>query len=114
MEMGSITDFYEFDTCTTIDEVKKAELDAVDYDAIVYENALYQVVPTIAITLAGEPIVKYGVFNKETGVMEADAHQIIAARSWCEALAKALKEPEEEIDVDSLPGLTTGGDGSVH
>lgn len=107
--MGSITDFYEFSTCNKVDEVKAAELEAVDFDSVVYENAHFEVVPTIALAISGEPVVKYGVFNKETCVMEADAHQLITAKSWCDALAKAVNEPRED-NVTSFPGLGGGDD----
>lgn len=106
--MADITDFYEFDTCSVIDQVKKAELDAVDYDAIVYETSKYQVVPTITLTLAGEPVVKYGIFNKETGVCEAEASQLITAKGWATSLTETLLDPNHNGIRDDLPGLGSG------
>jgi len=105
----SVTDFYEYETCNTIDEVKAAELGSIDYDTPVYETADFKVVPTIALTLAGEPIVKYGIFNKRTNVMEAEASQIVTARSWCNALTEAEHKVESEREMPDLPGLTPGG-----
>lgn len=106
----SNADYYEFITCETVDNVKHAELSSVDYDTPVYETPTYKVVPTIALTISGEPVVKYGVFSKNTNVMEADAHQFVTARSWCKALTEALAKSEDRLEseaFDDLPGLTT-------
>lgn len=114
MDMGSITDYYEFDTCAKVDEVKKQELDSVDFDSVVYENSKYEVVPTIVLALSGEPVVKYGIYNKETCVMEADASQLITAKGWANALEQAATDPDQ-TGLQELPGLgNKSGDGSVH
>ena len=92
MEMGSAADFYEYSTCAQVDKVKAQELDAVDFESVVYETATYEVVPTIVLSIAGEPVVKYGIYNKETCVMEADASQIVTAKSWANALTEAAEK----------------------
>ena len=103
--MNGIADFYEFDTCRIIDEVKSAELNNVDYDTPVYETDKYQVVPTIALSLAGEPMTKYGIFNKETGVLEAEASQLITAKGWATSLTETLEDPNNDGIKRDLPGL---------
>ncbi len=97
-----------------ISGVKLAELKRVDFSAIVHTEDGYEVRPTIALSLSGEPMTKYGVFNTLTGVMEGESCQFVTAREWAKALSNALNQPSP----DELPGLSLdfGGDdgGTAH
>lgn len=107
--MTDVTDFYEYDTCGIVDRVKKQELESVDFEGVVYSTDLYEVAPTITLSISGEPIVKYGIYNKATCVIEAEASQLVTAKSWCNALTEA--EQREEPSASELPGL---GGGAMH
>lgn len=104
--MSGSADFYEHETCRWVDEVKAAELDSVDYNTAVYETEKFHVTPTIALTLAGEPVVKYGIYNKDTNVMEAEASQLITAKGWATALTESLMDPDQSGVRKDLPGLS--------
>lgn len=61
-------------------------------------NDSFEIRPCFAFTGAGDPFVAYGVFNKATGIREAETVQYSAAKQWVEALTRIAKGEE-------MPGL---------
>jgi len=93
------------------EDLRMTELEQINFDDVIFSNEHYEVRPTIMVTGSGEPFSAYGVFNKNTGVMEADSRQYPAAVQWAKALEKLtnrLPQLDEELDMmdaamNSLP-----------
>jgi len=61
-------------------------------------NESFCIKPTYSFAVSGDPYVVYGIFNRATGVREADTTQYAAAKEWVQALTRiALGE--------KMPGL---------
>lgn len=78
---------------------KEAELKSIEFGKELGGNDKYYVAPVLGLTVAGEPMAKYGIFNRATGLMEADTRQFHSALGWAEAL---MEGPPEQ---GALPGL---------
>lgn len=92
-----------------VEEVKSEEFDAIRFDDVLYFGEYYYVKPTMSIAMTGEPYPAYGIFNSETGIMEADTRQYPAALQWANALDRLAKEgmpdlPDEEMLMDMKIG----------
>lgn len=87
-----------------ITTTKHNEFAAIDFDSeIDGSNDDYVIRPTIGFTEAREPIARYGIFNRSTGLLEAESAQLLTARAWADKLSEALHRKSE--DDRNLPGL---------
>jgi hypothetical protein len=88
-------EYYTGNVTGIVSDVKDRELDHIDWEhELEGSNHDYFIRPTITLTEHGEPHARYGVFNRATGVQEAEAYQIVMARAWAEKLAEALNKKE--------------------
>lgn len=72
-------------------EVTLGELEKIDFESeLDGSNDLYYIKPTIASIMDGEREVVYGVFKRDTHVMEAATKQTAAAVEWASALKKMV------------------------
>lgn len=95
---------YSTEVTSTITTVKDDEFAAIDFGKEVAGGTDdYYIRPTIGLTEAGEPIARYGIFNRTTGLLEAESAQLLTARAWCDKLTEALNRKSEEQR--TLPGL---------
>ena len=102
--------------------VKQNELEEINFNKVIMNTSLYYIRPTIALTMAGEPMAQYGVFNKETQSLEADTRQFGSAVQWMHMLTDlATKAKEGNIDIpqlDNIVNMFKDGDdddgGKVH
>jgi SepF-like predicted cell division protein (DUF552 family) len=84
-------------------EVMVAEGDKVTFEEIAEaSNADYYVKPTYVSQYDGAPNICYGIFNRETQVMEADTRQISAAIEWANVLQRMKNEGPPEPVVRSV------------
>lgn len=84
---------------TFASEVMLSEAAEIKFEEVVeVSNADYYVKPTYVDQYGGAPNICYGIFNRDTGVMEADTRQIAAAAEWAEVLQKMKTQgPPEPI-----------------
>lgn len=62
-------------------------------------NSYYEIRPTLAIGVSGQPYSTYGIFNVQTGVMETESRQLPAAKEWVQALTAMVKgEPLPQLN----------------
>ena len=100
-----MSDTFNYGQCTngiTMD-VKLAELEKIDFDAEVEgSNEDYFIRPTITLTSFGEPHARYGIFNRKTGLQEAESYQLVTAKQYATRLSELLHGKD---NVTTLPGL---------
>jgi len=74
--------------------VLERESSEVDFDVAIKDgsNEHFYIKPTYADQYGGLPMVVYGIFNRHTGVMEADTRQLTAAKEWVNALTRITRE----------------------
>jgi hypothetical protein len=75
-----------------IDSIRKEDFEKVPFGKVLDgSNSTYEIRPTVAMGMSGEPYVTYGIFSVDTGVMETESRQYPAAREWVEGLTALLK-----------------------
>jgi hypothetical protein len=90
-------------------EVACDDAEAVDFKSILEDqsNDQFYVKPTFVDQYGGIPSVVYGIYNRKTGVMEADTRQLSAAKEWVDALTRIANEGPP-IPIERVQS-TTGG-----
>lgn len=51
-------------------------------------NSSFYIKPTPIVGMSGFPVIRYGVFNADTNIMEADTNQYEAAKQWVDELTR--------------------------
>lgn len=87
-----------------LDEIKD-----VDFNEVLHESEHYAVRPCIVIERSGQMIAVYGIYNKSTGIREAETRQMGGAEEYVKVLTKARNG-----EFDDLPGLTVPDDATVN
>lgn len=86
------------------DELEEAYVESLTYDEEIEGGTdLFAIKMCIITTEAGNMVPMYGLYNRETGVREAEQRQLSAAKTWAEVLTKVSLG-------ESMPGL----DDDVH
>lgn len=81
----------------------------------IYSNSVFEVKKTeFTDPVLGEPVTGYGVFNKYTGVREAECRREFTARVLADGFEDQHLNPDKYVEVpDSSWGSDFGGEG-VH
>lgn len=85
-----------------VNKIMESEFEALDFDEeIEGGNELFAIRPAVAFTVSGAPYPVYGIFNRETGMREADTGQLKTAKDY----AAALKAQNLGQDLPGLGGV---------
>lgn len=60
---------------------------------------LFAIKIMVVNTAEGNTVPMYGIFNRETGVREAEQRQYAAAKTWARVLTNVLKGEEVDDDI---------------